>query len=133
MPNMHKRAGFTLLEMMLVVVIIGILAGVAVFSISGQTENARRETTKASLRMLKSALEQYNGQFALYPASLDQLATGTTKQLDKVPRDGWKNTFMYYPGTNSNPERPFDLFSTGKDKVPNTPDDLDAWTLDDRP
>lgn len=129
MRHAKRQTGFTLLEMMLVVVIIGILASVAVYSMSGQTENARRETTKASLKMLKSALEQYNGQHAAYPATLDQLAAGDTRMIDRVPRDGWKNTFFYYPGAN-NPQRPFDLFSAGKDRAPNTADDLDVWTIE---
>lgn len=126
--------GFTLLEIMLVVVIIGLLATVAITAFGGRTEAVRRQTTMSQLRSIKSALEQYNGQYATYPANLGALAAGAEKFLERLPKDGWKNDFIYiYPGSSGDPERPFDLASAGRDKTPSTGDDIDVWTMDNQP
>jgi general secretion pathway protein G len=128
------RAGFSLLEMMLVVLIIGILMGVVVISMSGQTDGVRRTATVAKLKQVKTALEGYLGQHGTYPPTelgLTPLATGVSKQLDRVPLDEWKSPFYYaFPSASGNPERPFDLKSPGRDRQLNTQDDIDIWTVD---
>jgi general secretion pathway protein G len=125
------RRAFTLLEMMLVVVIMGILASVAVFAIRGRIAETRIGTTQASLNTIKSALEMYNGKYAVYPAVLDDLTVGATRMITPpMPKDGWKRDFRYYYPSASglDPDtRPFDLFSMGPDGIPNTPDDIDAF------
>lgn len=121
--------GFTLLEMMLVLVIIGLLAGVAVWNIAGQGENARIATTKQSLRTIKSALTAYQLNAGSYPAQLNNLTTGATPYIDKIPNDGWKRQLVFSaPGSNG---RAFNLYSLGKDGEAGTPDDIDVWTMDD--
>ncbi len=128
------RGGFSLLEMMLVVLIIGILMGVVVISMSGQTDAVRQTATTAKMKQIKTALEGYLGQYGTYPPtemSLTPLATGVSKQLDRVPLDEWKSAFFYaFPGTSGNAERPYDLKSPGRDRLLNSLDDIDIWTVD---
>src|SRR5262249_41095472 len=127
----RRRAGFTLLEMMLVVLIFGILATVMVINLSGQSEKALTNITKDSLNQLKGALTQYNIENGTYPPALSVLVT--TKGLERVPKDGWKHDFIYlFPGSSQNTDQPYDLLSPGKDNTPGTPDDVNVWTMEQR-
>ncbi|MFN0012058.1 MAG: prepilin-type N-terminal cleavage/methylation domain-containing protein [Phycisphaerales bacterium] len=127
------RPGFTLLEMMLVVVIMGILATVAVVSMSGQTNKARRDATIARMRQVKVALEEYNGRYAVYPPSLTVLTVGSGKALETAAlNDSWNRPFNYaFPGSSGDPEQPYDLYSAGGAAGAARPEDLiNVWTID---
>ncbi len=124
-----RRKAFTLLEMMLVVVIIGLLATVVVINFAGQTTKALTQTTKASLSQIKGALTTYATSNGGYPPDLATLKT--SKELERVPVDGWKKDFVYIPNTG-NPDKPFELYSLGPDGQGGTPDDIDVWTMENR-
>jgi general secretion pathway protein G len=126
----RRRPGFTLLEMMLVVVIMGLLMTVAVVAFRGRTETVRIQTTTAKLRQIKDALETYNGQFATYPPALVVLTQGPTASIEpRALKDAWERDIQYYfPSSSGDPARPYDLFSAGINKD-SPSDDLDAWTL----
>jgi len=85
-------AGFTLIEILLVVVIIGILAGVAVRNFTGRTEEARVNAAKHEVQVVKSAVNMYEIDNGRYPASI---ADCVPKYLDKVPVDPWGNAYNY--------------------------------------
>jgi general secretion pathway protein G len=122
--------GFTLLEMMLVVVIIGILATVVVVNLAGGTGEARKGATVSIISQVKSAITQYFGKHGSYPLSVAQLATGTNPLLEKLPKDAWKRDLVYLtPGIDAG--RPYSLYSLGEDGQPNTPDDINVWRLDE--
>lgn len=125
-----RAGGFTLLEMMLVVVIMGLLMTVAVVAFRGRTEAVKIQTTQAKLRQIKDALEQYNGQFSTYPPALSVLTQGTAAYVEpRALKDAWEmDIAYYYPGTSGDTTRPYDLFSLGANKVPGG-DDLDVWAL----
>ena len=126
---LRAPAGFTLLEMMLVLVIIGLLAGVAVWNLAGRGDDARIQTTKQSLRILKQAIVAYQLSAGQYPTNLNMLTTGATPYIDKIPKDGWKKDLVYsVPGSNG---RAFNLYCLGKDGEAGTQDDIDVWTMDD--
>ncbi|MFN7374217.1 MAG: type II secretion system protein GspG [bacterium] len=131
--HLHARRGFSLLEMMLVVLIMGILMGVVVISFGGQTARVERTATIAKMKQIQQALIGYSNQYGTYPPTelgLDPLAKGITKDLERVPKDEWGNFYYYqFPSAENNPERPFDLKSLGRDKQLNTPDDIDIWTV----
>lgn len=130
----RRRGAFTLLEMMLVVVIIGLLATVVVVNFAGRSDKALTEITKAKLSQIKGALTEYQISNGVYPPDLTYIA-GPGKALDKIPTDGWKNAFVYqFPGSSAatNPDWAYDLLSPGKDKQTGTPDDLNVWTMDQR-
>lgn len=131
----RSARGFSLLEMMLVVLIMGILMGVVVVAFGGQSEKAKRTASIAKMKQISTALQGYMTQYGTYPPTeigLEPLAKGLTKELERVPKDDWGSFFYYqFPSSENNPERPFDLKSLGHDKQLNTLDDLNIWTVDE--
>ncbi len=119
-----KMRGFTLIEVMVVVVILGILAAIIVPNVVGKDERARVETTKASLQSIASALEMYKLDNGTYPTTQEGLSALVNKPesakhwaaggyLKDVPKDSWGNDFQYVaPGPN---HTPYDLYSFGAD------------------
>lgn len=126
----HRRRfvpAFTLLEMMLVVLIIGLLAGIVGWNIVGQGNKARESTTRSSMKIISAAIESYQLDKGEFPPDLNTLVT--SQRLQKLPKDAWQNEFTYFP-TNSVAGRGYTLYSAGKDKQPGTEDDLDYWAED---
>lgn len=122
--------GFTLLEMMIVVVIIGLLATVTIVAVAGRSDDARRSATIAKMSQIKTALDTYYMQHSgRYPPTLETLTQGASPYLDRVPLDGWKREFVYMP-TAREQGRPYSLYSMGKDGVPGTEEDISVWTMD---
>ncbi len=119
--------GFSLLELTLVLVIIGLLMGVAAVNIVGAAERAKVRTTKASMATIKSQLQSYYVEKSRLPETLSVLVT--EQYLDEGDLDdGWNNALYYLPL----PDQPgqFELISAGKDGSFDTPDDnIDARTL----
>jgi general secretion pathway protein G len=124
--------GFSLLELMLVLAIIGVLTAVAAWSVFGQGEKAKRKATRASMAIIKNALDQYHLDKSAWPASLTALQAGKTPYLEasKPLVDGWNQPFLYQaPGSN---QHDFDLFSKGGNGVFENGggDDVDFWRAD---
>lgn len=119
--------GFTMIEMMLVVAIIGILMGAAVWSMAGNSDRARKRTTEATMRTVQTALNAYKADKGSYPASLQVLVT--EKYFDKVYKDSWKQDLVYSPQSSAG--RPFSLVSPGADQQIGTEDDIDVWRIDE--
>jgi general secretion pathway protein G len=65
--------GFTLVELLVVIVILGILAAVVVFAVGGTTENAQKSACKAELNTVESAVEAFNASLGVYPTNAGQL------------------------------------------------------------
>lgn len=122
----RMRHGFTMVELMAVLIILGLLAGVVVRNFVGQTERARQTTTKASLRQLASAVNQFYMDTGRYPTEeaglqelveqpldVDQWQPGGYLDSTEVPLDGWGREFIYerYPPSG----RPFVIMSLGAD------------------
>jgi general secretion pathway protein G len=118
--------GFTLLEMMLVVVIMGVLIGVAAVNILGRGKAAKIGATKASMSTTASMIKNYNLEQGVYPATLDNLVP---KYMEKIPLDAWKRSLIYIPGQSAsgNGAHPFTLYSTGESGESNGPDLIDYW------
>lgn len=135
-----KQAGFTLIEVMVVVIILGILAAVVVPNIMSKPDEARVSKAKQDVRALEEALNRYKLDNYDYPSTeqgLDALVnkpTGTPEPrrwkgpyVKKVPADPWQNTYQYMnPGVHG----VIDVFSTGKDAA-SPEDDIGNWNLDE--
>lgn len=120
------RRGFTLLEMMLVVMIMGLLIGVAAWSIGGQSKKARTATTVASMKQVESMLKAYHLDYGAYPPTLQTLVP---KYTEKLPQDSWKRPLVYAPNAVGS-AKPFILYSTGESGEQGNQDNIDIWTAD---
>ena len=121
--RMAVRRSFTLIEIMIVVVIIGMLAALVGPQIIGSLDKSRVKTTQAQLMNLKDAVQSYYMDCSEYPASLDDLMTknsnpkwdGPYLDAKNLPKDGWDNDFVYAcPGSDG---QAFDIMSYGADKT----------------
>lgn len=119
------RRAFSLLELMLVLVILGLLSTVAAVALLPRAEQAKISTTKASLEVIKSAITGYQIEKSRLPESLEQLVPDYLEE-GKL-RDGWKQPFYYRPTPGQ--VRPYELLSFGKDLEAGTEDDIDVWTM----
>jgi general secretion pathway protein G len=132
----RRAAGFTLTELMLVVVIIGILAALVIPKIAGNSERARITAVQADINGgIKSALGQYEVDNGSYPKSLQDLITqpsyarnwhGPYLESAKLPKDPWGSAYVYYFPGKHNPNG-YDLFSVGPDFKEGTQDDIGNW------
>jgi general secretion pathway protein G len=136
----NGRYGFSFLEIMMVVMIIGILVAVVGPKILGKTDKARVQATKLQLKNLKTALNDFEmtvgslpttdqGLEALVHRPSDIAEDQWEQKMDEMPKDAWNEPFVYRcPGEG---EREYDLFSKGKDKKEGTEDDISAFKDDD--
>ncbi len=121
-----KKKAFTLVELMAVLLIIALLAGVAARNFMGTTEKAKVTTTKATLKMLHGAVNMFKLDTGRYPTEdmgllelveqptdVTGWAQGGYLETTSVPQDAWKNDFVY----QLNPEsgKPFVIISYGAD------------------
>src|SRR5262249_29684219 len=71
--------GFTLVELLVVIVILGILAAVVVFAVSGSTDNAQKKSCSAELSAVETGLEAYKASEGSYPTNISQLTSGANQ------------------------------------------------------
>jgi general secretion pathway protein G len=138
--------GFTLIELMVVIVILGILAGLIVPRIMGRPEEAKQLKAKIQIESLETTLKLYKLDTGMYPdteqglqALIEFPTTGTlTKnwrkggylEKGKLPKDPWKNDFVYLsPGVHG----VYDIISYGADGIPGGEDknkDINSWEIE---
>lgn len=141
--NKQTQHGFTLIEVMIVVVILGILASIVVPKIMGRPDEARATRTQQDIRAVGAALDLYRLDNFSYPTTDQGLEALVTKPgnlpqgahwkqggyLDKVPADAWGRPYYYLrPGVHGE----YDLYSFGADGVEGGNEanaDIGNWTL----
>lgn len=137
--NFNQR-GFTLIEIMVVVVILGILAAAVVPKIMSRPEQARIEKAKHDITALESALNIYKLDNYQYPSTDQGLEALVTKPggspqprnykkggyIKKLNKDPWGKEYLYlFPGTHTE----LDLYSLGPDNQPSD-DDIGNWNIE---
>lgn len=140
---LKQRNGFTLIEIMLVVIIIGVLAAMVVPNIAGKSEQARVAAARADIEAnLSTALDLYLMDSSRYPTTEQGLealvvapATGDVSsrwkgpylKKKRVPKDPWGRDYVYKsPGDHNKEKDAYDLSSLGADGEPSQ-DDVTNW------
>lgn len=138
--KLKAAKGFTLIELMIVVVIIVALASMVVPRLSGRTEQAKRAVAKADINSnISMALKLYeldNGNFPTTEQGLAALAVSPSSApvpgnwngpyLESVPADPWGGPYKYKCPGNYN-KTTYDLYSIGKDGLEESDDDIKNW------
>ena len=128
------EAGFTLVELLLVLVILGILAAIVVPKFSGRTEQAQITAAVTQISSFKTALDAFEVDTGSYPKGEDGLQQLIVAPPDvtgwrgpylpsDIPKDPWQHPYVYeYPGRINTSG--FDIISMGPDGQPGTADDI---------
>jgi general secretion pathway protein G len=126
MKKRRRDRGFTLVEMMVVIVIIGILATVIIVNISGKGDRAKAQITETNIKTLANEVELFKLEHGRFPDKLMDLVEMPSfadpkkwppgGYVPEIPLDGWGNPFVYTvtPGTGV----PFEIVSLGGDGQP---------------
>jgi general secretion pathway protein G len=144
---MKNQRGFTLIEIMVVVIILGLLAGLVLPRVLGQEEKARINAAKTQIRALESALDAFKLDNVFYPATdqgLDALIKkpetgripnkwreGGYLKPARIPKDPWGRDYVYIaPG---NEGREYEITSYGADNEPGGEGnnaDIESWKIE---
>lgn len=144
--SIMRAEGFTLIELMVVIVILGILAGLIIPRIMGRPDEARAAKARIQIESLETALKLYKLDNGTYPTTDQGLLSlveapgggqlaknwrqGGYLEKGKVPKDPWDRDFVYVsPGVHGD----YDLSSTGADGEPGgegKDKDINSWEID---
>ena len=124
----RRRGGFTLVEILVVVVIIGLLAAVIVPSVIGRIGEAKVVRARADLQSLDTALKLFKKDTGRYPTQEEglqallqkpqdvQVWTGYLEGRRQVPKDPWGNPYAYFVTAGGTP--PYEIITYGADGKP---------------
>jgi len=114
----YTKDGFTLTEILISIVIVGIIGAVGFTIYRGVVEGARSDATKTQLKQIEKAISLFEMHTGRYPARLRDLVKKPQgvenwrgEYMKKVPRDGWGRNFVYRPVKDGN--NPYTLYSYG--------------------
>lgn len=138
---MKRNHGFSLIEVMVVIAILGLLASLILPNVLGSADQANRQKARADIVALENALAQYrldNGTFPTTEQGLDALINEPTIEprprnyrrggyIQRLPLDPWGNEYLLLsPGEFGD----FDVFSVGPDGQTGTDDDIGNWNIE---
>ncbi len=140
--TVNRQQGFTLIEVMVVVVILGILAAILVPKVMDRPDQARKTKASLDIQALEGALKMYKMDNYVYPTTDQGLESLVTKPgspeppnwqvggyVDRLPLDPWKQPYQYLsPGVHG----AIDVYSLGIDQVPSE-DDITNWVSSSAP
>jgi general secretion pathway protein G len=134
------KKGFTMIELMIVVVILGILATIVVPKFIGREEEARVTAAKVQISNFETALTMFKLDNGFYPSTEQGLKALTEKPgsgrepenwkqyLTRIPLDPWGGEYSYIcPGYDG---REYEIISPGPDGEAGTEDDIQSWMID---
>jgi general secretion pathway protein G len=127
-----SRRGLTLIEILVVVTILGLIAGIVGITVANQLEEAKIDTASVQMKNISEALELYKIKFNRYPNTAEGLVALTKPPENKkplmetVPKDPWDADFIFVCPGQHNPSK-FDLQSKGPDAIADSEDDIKNW------
>ncbi|BCV34729.1 MULTISPECIES: type II secretion system major pseudopilin GspG [Shewanella] len=142
MQSNNRQKGFTLLEVMVVIVILGILASMVVPNLMGNKDKADQQKAVSDIVALENQLDMYKLDNSVYPTTEQGLEALVQKPtispeprnyrdggyVKRLPMDPWGNPYLLMsPGEHGK----IDVFSSGPDSQPGTEDDIGNWNLQD--
>lgn len=120
------QAGFTLVEIMVVIVILGLLATMVAQNVIGASDEARIRTTETSIKSLADSVKLYYTRNGKLPSSLEELVSkengGPYVDSDEISKDAWGNAYILR-GESKND---YEVLSMGPDGSENTDDDISS-------
>jgi len=127
-PVRPAEAGFTLVEIMVVIVILGLLATLVVQNVVGASDEARAQTAKTNCTNIAGAVRLYRAKKGTLPETLDALTAKDDKgnsYLEELPKDPWGHDFEIRTGDGPND---WEVISLGPDGAAGTEDDISNKT-----
>ncbi|GAB3241581.1 type II secretion system major pseudopilin GspG [Pseudaeromonas pectinilytica] len=139
----QRQGGFTLLEIMVVIVILGILASMVVPNLMSKKDQADRQKAVSDIVALENALDMYKLDNSRYPTTEQGLEALVTKPqgepeprnyssdgyIKRLPQDPWGNAYqLMSPGEHGK----IDVFSPGLDGEAGSDDDIGNWNMDQK-
>lgn len=141
-----NESGFTLIELMVVILILGLLAGIVMPKLIGRAEQAKRTDALVQIRNFESALELFHLDNGFYPSTEQGLEALVVKpstgripnnwrgggylERGKIPKDPWGNAYIYISPGVHNPD--YDIKSLGADGAEGgegNDADIDSWSV----
>jgi general secretion pathway protein G len=132
----RSRAGFTLMELLLVLVILVVLGSMTVAFFGGTRERAFVNAAKSDVSAMASAVDRYEFDMRAYPAKLEDLVNEPTGEgaedwagpyVRELNEDPWRHPYRYAQPGKKNSDR-FDVWSVGPDGQDGTDDDIGNWS-----
>jgi general secretion pathway protein G len=140
----HARRGFTLLEMLIVIFIILMLAGIVAYNLIGTQERAEEDAVRVQINVLENALQSFRVDMERWPTAEEGLAVLWDKEAladernasrwrkllnDPVPRDRFGHEWIYNQPSELREGEPYDIISVGRDGEEGTEDDITNHSL----
>jgi len=125
--HLAQSAGFTLIEIMLVVGIITVLMGSAIYMLTGNLEFAKEQRARGDLQAIITQVRMYemkNGGVPLSESAGLKALVGTGKGFEELPKDPWGQDYQYKVDSAS--AKGFRVFSKGPDRNPGSADDISS-------
>jgi len=121
--QIKKKKAFTLMELMVVIIILGLLASFVLPSLTGKSEQAKQKIVCIQMKSIAQALKMYKIDNSSYPTTSQGLNILKEKKYfedSKIPTDSWKQPFIYTLNSDNN----FEIISFGANKKEGGGDDI---------
>ena len=136
LPTAHYPTAFSLIEMMAVLVLIGLLAGLVIVNVRPLMVRGKQDAARGQISNFASALESFHGFYGRYPTSDEGLALMTQKSaklseplLRSVPLDPWGHAYQYNSPGRTEPYEVISYGADGREGGTGADADIESWQL----